>query len=185
MSKSNVDGSEFPLQVWRFTDGKPGHEKQTEGFLHALGERLSLETRSFAIGSGDGFRRFRHWLFGQFPAGKDYPDPDLLLGAGHRLHFAMLTARKARGGLAMVLMKPSLPLGWFDLSLIPQHDDPPDSDRVLPTCSALTTVRPSTDKEPKTGLLLIGGPSSHFDWSDAQVADRVAKVVAATEDEGV
>jgi len=185
VNKSDVDGSGSPLEVWRFTDGKAGHEKQTEGFLNALADRLPIEARTFAIQPEGGFRRFRHWLFGQFPDGKDHPDPDLLLGAGHHLHFPMLAARKARGGRALVFMKPSLPLNWFDLCLIPQHDDPPDSARVLSTCGALTTVKPSGDKNPQSGLFLIGGPSSHFNWSDSEVAGQVGKVVAATEEEGV
>ena len=183
MSKSEVDGSDIPLEVWRFTDGKPGHEKQTDGLLHAMAERISLNVHPVAIPAKGGFRRFRQWLFGQFPDGKDLPNPDLLVGAGHRLHIAMLAARKARGGRLLVCMKPSLPLSWFDLALVPRHDHPPDTDKVLRTRGALTTVRPSSDKDSQSGLFLIGGPSPHFDWSDEEVAEQVRKVILGSEEE--
>lgn len=181
----NIDRGVRILQAWRFTDGKTGHEKQTKGFLNAIREHFDVVETRFHIQSQGGVRRLWNWIFGQFPDGRNLQAPDLLLGAGHRVHFPMLAARRVVGGRTLVFMKPSLPLKWFDLCLIPQHDDPPSSNRVLPTCGALTTVKPSVDKNPQSGLFLIGGPSAHFDWSDEGIVGQVGKVVAATEDEGI
>jgi mitochondrial fission protein ELM1 len=110
-----------PLTLWRITDGKPGHEKQTLGLCQAL--LRQHEGRCFDV---DVCRQpLLNWLMGRFPAGRSLPPPDLIIGAGHHTHFAMLAARRAFGGRCVVLMRPSLPLAWFDLCLIPRHDHPP------------------------------------------------------------
>jgi mitochondrial fission protein ELM1 len=117
-------------------------------------------------------------LMRRFPAA--LPSPDLILGAGHRTHFSMLAARRARGGRVVVLMKPSLPLSWFDLCLIPEHDDPPARANVLVTKGALNRIRPSTAQDPWRGLFLIGGPSLHFDWNSAELQRQITAILEAT-----
>ena len=173
----NIDRGDRILQAWRFTDGKSGHEKQTEGFLKSISEHFEVVETRFHIQPRGGVRRLWNWISGQFPDGRNLQAPDLLLGAGHRVHFPMLAARRVMGGRTLVFMKPTLPLNLFDLSLIPQHDNPPDSERVLPTCGALTSIKPSTDRNLQAGLFLIGGPSTHFDWSDEGIVGQVGKVI--------
>ena len=161
--------------IWRFTDGKPGHEKQTLGLARALlklrpGKCIDLPAprRSAAI---------RQWILAHFPSGNDLPAPDILLGAGHATHFALLAARRAYGGKAVVLMKPSLPLSWFDLCVIPEHDDPPLRDNVVITRGALNCVIPSEKHAPSLGLILVGGPSPHFQWNTDSVQAQIRDLV--------
>ena len=71
------------------------------------------------------------------------PTPDLLLGAGHHTHLSLLAARRIRGGKVVVLMRPSLPPGLFDLCLIPEHDAPPARPNVLATRGALNRIQPA------------------------------------------
>ncbi len=167
-----------PLIIWRLTDGKPGHEKQTLGLAHALlskrpGECFDLvaPVRSTAL---------LHWLQGRFPAGNGLPAPDLLLAAGHATHFAVLAARRAHGGKAILLMKPSLPLALFDLCVIPEHDNPPQRDNVVPIRGVLNDVRTAATASPDHGLILIGGVSAHFGWDDAAVATAVVAIARST-----
>lgn len=101
------------------------------------------------------------------------------MGAGHGTHLSLLAARRTRGGRAVVLMRPSLPLGLFDLCLIPEHDSPPARANGLVTRGALNRIQASPALEPKQGLFLIGGPSAHFGWDDAGLRAQIAAVLAA------
>ena len=155
------------LVVWRLCDGKVGHESQSQGLAEALGRRVPTEY--FDLGCLSPARALRAWLCGRFPPGEALPAPDLILGAGHRTHLNLLAARRARGGRAVVLMKPTLPCACFDLCLVPEHDDPPRHGKVLPTQGALNPIRPAAAASPERGLILIGGPSEHHGWDTAAI----------------
>jgi mitochondrial fission protein ELM1 len=150
------------LVVWRFVDGKPGHENQTAGLVRALAERREIRSFDLPVAAR---RRWLDLLLARCPAGAGLPDPDLLLGAGHATHAALLACRRARGGRAVVLMRPSLPLRWFDLCIVPEHDDVPPGDAVLRSRGALNSARPSPAGRDDAGLVLVGGPSAHHAWS--------------------
>lgn len=166
------------MVIWRFTDGKPGHEKQTLGLAHALLRHRVGECHD--IPAADRGTALLHWLQGRFPVGTALPAPDLLLGAGHATHFALLAARRAFGGKAVLLMRPSLPLSWFDLCVIPQHDQPPTRDNVIAIRGVLNDVQTASNGAPERGLILIGGVSSHYRWDDEKVARVVTQITAAT-----
>lgn len=165
-----------PLVIWRFLDGKPGHEKQTQGLAQALGRHIAVKIHDIAVKSP--LSSLKDWLTGRFPAGQGLPDPHLLIGAGHRTHFALLAARRARGGRAVLLMRPSLPLGLFDLCLIPDHDRPPKHADVVATRGVLNAVNPSRRHDPSQGLILVGGPSSHFAWDNLDIARQINAIVS-------
>jgi mitochondrial fission protein ELM1 len=167
-----------PLTLWRITDGKPGHEKQTLGLCQAL--LRQRDGRCFDVDAGR--KPFLNWLSGQFPAGGDLPPPDLIIGAGHATHFALLAARRAFGGRCIVLMQPSLPLAWFDLCLIPRHDRPPARANVVTTLGALNTVQAGERHDPGRGLILVGGPSSHYQWDDAGIASQILALTRTRQD---
>lgn len=165
-----------PLTLWRFLDGKPGHENQTAGLAQALQSLRPVEVHDIPVpnslaAAGAG-------LVWWFPWGDTLPDPDLLLGAGHATHVPLLAARRARGGRAVVLMQPSLPCAWFDLCAIPLHDAPRPAENVFITQGVLNRVRPGVAKDPRQGLILIGGPSKHHRWSDREVIEQVAQIQA-------
>ena len=117
------------------------------------------------------------WLAGIFPPGAGLPDPDLIVGAGHATHAALLAARRARGGRAVVLMRPSLPLAWFDLCVIPAHDRPPARPNVLVTRGPLNPLAPG-ERRGEEGLVLVGGPSAHHGWDGAAVLAAIGEVLA-------
>jgi mitochondrial fission protein ELM1 len=70
-----------------------------------------------------------------------YPNPDLIIGAGHATHLPMLIARASRGGRAIVLMRPSLPISSFDLCLIPDVQVKKPQSNVVATYGALNRIR--------------------------------------------
>ncbi|HRY15372.1 MAG TPA: mitochondrial fission ELM1 family protein [Candidatus Competibacteraceae bacterium] len=166
-----------PLVVWRFSDGKAGHDNQSRGLVNALGRLRPVETSlleplptAIALSA---------LLRGQHAIWRDLSNPDLILGAGHRTHLSLLAARWMSGGKVVVLMRPTLPLFLFDLCLIPAHDAPPAHPNVQITRGALNRIQPSTRLDSTQGLLLIGGPSAHFSWDNAGLYQQIAAVIAA------
>ncbi len=167
-----------PLVIWRLTDARPGHEKQSLGLAQALARLAAAETHAIRVQGP--WHGLRDWALGRFPAGDGLPDPDIILGAGHATHLALLAARRARGGRAVVLMRPSLPLALFDLCLIPEHDAPPARDNVFTTRGALNAAVPSERHDAALGVMLIGGVSGHYAWDSVEVA-RQAQAIARAE----
>jgi len=166
------------LVIWRLVDGKPGHEKQTLGLVHALLRLRSVKSYDLPVASR--IDSLMQWLRGRFPQGANLPAPDILLGAGHATHFALLAARRAYSGRTVVLMKPSLPLSWFDLCVIPEHDNPPQRSNVICIQGVLNDVQAGPSASPDRGLMLIGGVSGHYDWDDSAVGAAILKIAQST-----
>ena len=166
--------------LWLITDNKPGHRSQLQGLAQAMAARTAIETHW--IDAPPARHALLHWLSARFPPGAGLPDPDFILVAGHRTHLAGLAARRARGGRLITLMQPSLPLGWFDLCIIPQHDTPPTRANVITTRGVLNTARPGPARQTDKGLFLIGGPSKHFGWDSAGLLAQIDAILTATPD---
>lgn len=167
-----------PLIIWQFVDGKPGHEQQSLGLIQALSRHIPVHTlkidiRQHPVGVMD-------WLLKRLPV--DDPLPDYIIGAGHRTHLALLTAKRVTGAKAIVLMKPSLPFSWFDYALIPSHDNPPEHAKVLMTRGVLNVVQPASALAPNKGLMLLGGPSKRHDWDEFALVQQMQAILAATPD---
>ncbi len=167
-----------PVVVWAFTDGKAGHENQTRGLLAALARRQPLDARWVSVPAYASV--LSSLMTRRFLPGVGLPPPDLLIGAGHRTHLPLLAARRAHGGRTIVLMKPSLPRAWFDLCVIPEHDNVSGAN-VLSTRGALNPVEPGK-KNARAGLILIGGPSRHHGWSEQDILNQVETIVAEEKD---
>lgn len=162
--------------IWRITDGKRGHERQTQGLVQALARLMPVTATDIPAEP----RRSALWhgLTGKFPAGLGLDAPDMIVGAGHGTHLTMLAARRARGGKTVVLMKPSLPLRCFDLGLIPEHDAVDGLPNVMVTRGAINAIQPFGEKDGTAGLILMGGISSHYHWDEAHLVEQVRCVTA-------
>ncbi|MEM8946723.1 MAG: mitochondrial fission ELM1 family protein [Planctomycetota bacterium] len=169
-----------PVVIWQVYDDKPGHRNQLRGLSNALAEIAAVEVCEVPAPSktsaivGLFAKKFVH--------GAQLPRPDIILGAGHSTHFGVLAARRTYGGKAVVLMKPSLPIGLFDLCIVPEHDVVPDSESVVRTRGVLNVVRPSMSQNERTGLMLIGGPSAAYGWSDERIVEQVSRVASGSPD---
>ncbi len=163
--------------IWRIRDGKPGHENQTLGLVNALRDLTPIET--FDLPAPRRSQCLQWWFAKKFPPGNLLPPPQLILGAGHSTHLTVLAARRRFGGKAVVLMKPSLPYWLFDLSIVPRHDGPAEAANVVLTRGVLNLVAPSQKQEPGQGLILIGGPSSAYGWSNPSILEQIDAVVSS------
>jgi uncharacterized protein len=174
---SIAETSASPLVVWRFSDGKRGHDNQSLGLIEALSDLTPLLHRDIDVRQGSA--GIVDLLLGRFPAGAALPDPQLLIGAGHATHLPMLAARRARGGRAIVLMKPSLPRRWFDLCVLPRHDNVADAAGVFITDGAINRIRPAATRDSRRAMILVGGPSAHFLWDVAATQRQIGQLIAA------
>ena len=146
------------------------------GLTEAIARRVSVQAVDISIAQR--LKGLRSLIPGRLSFAKSLPEPDLLIGAGHSTHLPLLTLQRCFGGKTVVVMKPSLPTALFDLCLIPSHDNlifQPEN--VVRTQGALNRIRPAAEHDSGRGLLLIGGPSKHFRWSDDAVVDQVRQVV--------
>ncbi|MDX1519037.1 MAG: ELM1/GtrOC1 family putative glycosyltransferase [Gammaproteobacteria bacterium] len=167
-----------PIILWRFTDGKPGHDKQTEGLSRALQEIVPCEVINLPVRPA--LESLLALAAGRPPAATQrHETPDLALGAGHATHLSLLATRRATGARIVVCMKPGLPCQWFDLCLVPQHDRVNENDHIVLTRGALNTQAPGDNKRAGTGLILIGGISRHFEWQEDRVLQQVKTILAA------
>jgi len=161
--------------VWRFADGLRGHENQSDGLIGALEERTPLSVHTLATPRARRLSSAWRALLGA--DGRVLPNPDLLIGTGNATHLPLLAARRRRGGRTVVLMKPSVPMGWFDLVIAPAHDRLAPRDNLLVTRGALNRMRPAAEKDRNTGLLLIGGPDREHPWDADALQAQVSAIV--------
>lgn len=164
-----------PLIIWQFVDGKAGHEQQSTGLIKALEklypvQSIKIDIRQHPVGVVD-------WILKRLP---DYPLPHYIIGAGHRTHLALLAAKRITKAKIIVLMKPSLPISWFDYALIPEHDKPTPSPKVLVTHGVLNTIEPSTQQQANKGLMLLGGASKRHGWDEISLVKQMLLVLDAT-----
>ena len=161
--------------IWVISDGKPGHVNQSRGLAEAL--LLANPGSIQVLPALPWWRASLAWLLKR-PPYKTLPAPDLIVGAGHATHLSMLAARRAQGGRAVVLMKPSLPRAWFDLCLVPEHDGVAADARTLLSQGALNRIRVSNTQDPHQGTMLIGGRSIHFAWDSAAIELQIKSILA-------
>ncbi len=77
----------------------------------------------------------------------------------------------------IVLMKPTLPMTWFDLCFVPEHDLVHAPAGVVTTRGVLNPIVPPRTRPTGHGLILIGGPSRHHDWSPDELIAQIRRLV--------
>jgi len=142
------------------------------GLVKALGELGAIKVVDYACPATPWWPLW--FLLKRIPNPPNASPPDVLIAAGHRTHWAALTLKRLHGAFTTVLMRPSLPLCCFDIVVAPVHDGLIGA-RVIATQGALNAMRPSIKCSDST-LLLVGGPSKHFIWSDADVLRQIARL---------
>ena len=165
-----------PVILWQISDGKRGHLSQSTGLIEALRRRAPLvvhQVKAPPLG-----RSLASCFTGKTPWAAQLPVPQVVIGAGHATHAALLAVGRAYGARTVVLMRPSLPLDWFDYCLAPAHDDPPARDNVIITAGAVNPMQATKDHDPERGLILVGGPSRHYHIDTHALLSRIKQVLA-------
>lgn len=104
------------------------------------------------------------------------PKPDWVIATGHATHIPLLWISRKYYARSIVLMKPSLPLGWFGTCIAPEHDFEGKSvpNNVITSKGALNRVV-AGKYERKGKLFLIGGPSKTHGYDEAALVSRIAE----------
>ena len=165
--------------VWRFSDGRPGHDNQSLGLVEALGRCMCVETHTVSV--PEHAVTWRDLISGRYAAGSRLPDPWLLVGAGRRTHLPLLAAGRARRGRTVVIMRPAFPPSLYDLCIIPDHDAPAPAPNVLISRGSLNRVQRVTGQERAQGMILVGGPSKHHRWQNDAVAAQIVRVIRCSQ----
>jgi mitochondrial fission protein ELM1 len=161
--------------LWLIGDGKPGHENQSLGLADAIGRRVACSVHRISLAAARGqLGRIRAAI----RAGAALPKPDLIIAAGHSTHASLMWLAAKYRARSVVLMRPSLPLGWFDLCIAPEHDFPPGLTRrkLLLTRGALNRVAPGGSSDRRGQMILIGGPSKIHGWDGDALLAALAKI---------
>ena len=161
--------------IWKFNDGKPGHENQSNGLVAALSK--VQEVQVFEVQTVGFLTLLFCWLIRKIPSTFPTLMPDLIVGAGRKTHLPMVVAKSLCGGKTVVLMRPSLPSTLFDLIVAPEHDGVPPNDNVVEIKGVLNAVPFVASKDTNNGLILIGGVSSHYSWDSQAIIDQITKIV--------
>ena len=169
-----------PAVIWQISDGKRGHLSQSSGLIKAL--RRCVPLTVYQVTAPPLIRSLVSCVTRNTGWARDLPAPQVVIGAGHATHAAILAVRRTYRARVVVLMRPSLPLGWFDYCLVPAHDDPPGRDGVIVTMGAVNPMQAGQDHDPGRGLILVGGPSRHYRLDDTALLARIRQVLAHTTD---
>jgi len=177
-----------PMKVLAFFDGRPGHEKQTRGILYELGRLVDLKVVEIRVkrkGLPGSIAELAGLLAARGAKGtKDHQGIDLLIGTGSSTHVPMLRNKKLAGIPAVTCMTPASYLRpCFDLCFVPLHDGVKDGGNMVTTIGPPNCSRPSGDKDPCRGLILVGGvdKKSHR-WFSAEVVGQVREIADRHQD---
>jgi len=76
-------------------------------------------------------------------------------------------------------MKPGFPLAMVNGAIIPAHDRVQPGPRVFLTNGVINAITPLAEITGKQeALILIGGPSPHYDWDDDAIAEQVSSLIS-------
>lgn len=149
------------------SDDKKGHENQSVGLAEALLRRREGSYEVSSISNGVGSSEVR---------------ADVVIAAGHSTHPFLLKEARRHRCPSVVIMKPSLPAFLFSHCIIPEHDlrNPNRVRRnVIATKGALNRIPETIPPKQEKGLVMVGGPSKHFDWQPAPVLAAIEAIVTA------
>lgn len=172
--------SNEPLHIWQFSDRRLGHLRQSEALIEGCASLRKVEVRKVQV-----HKRPHLWqghlrtLIREVGTGR-LPRPDLLFGTGHGTHLPLLYTRLRTRAKTVVLMQPSLPLGWFDAAVIPEHDAPPPHRRVIRSRGALAPGGGEGARDAGRGLIMVGGPSRYFKWNPALLERQIDFIAQRT-----
>jgi len=166
------------LTLWLLLDGKPGHENQSLGLAEAMQRRVPCTIHRISLA---GKRGLLARVNAAIHASVSLPKPDFIIGAGHATHLALLWLARKHQAKSIVMMRPSLPLAWFDLAIVPAHDftQPPQRKNLIVTQGALNRVAPPAAGERSGRMILIGGPSGTHGWDDVAILTALADITSA------
>lgn len=153
------------LPVLIVHDGKPGHRAQAEGLSCALTQLREAVCWEYNCAIKNPFPQMDE-------------APKLVVSVGRHSSGDALRYARQFGARKVALMNP----GWwkrrqFDLCVVPRHDGLKEGPKLLATDGALNAVAATPEAPLDRGLILIGGPSAHYRWDEAQLMAQLRLIL--------
>ena len=176
------------LQVTLFSDGRPGHEKQSLGIVKALQAYVDVDLEKVEVPVNTLFDDLVSHLSLLLKIGKNrqldtHRMTDLFIGTGSRTHVPMLSSRPNKTVKVVTCMTPASYLkGKFDLCFVPYHDQVTRAENIFFTVGPPNLSKQSTTHDPTKSLILIGGrdESSHS-WDERKLISDLEALISGTE----
>ena len=163
------------LNIWLILDGKRGHEKQIEDLAFFINKKIKTNITIIKKIS------FLNIILNFMKIGNDpckyFPRPDFIIAAGHQTHFDALQKKIRYGGKIILIMKPSIPSFFFDLIIIPSHDNIFWKKNTLSIDGTVNKIMNKNKQEKNSALILLGGPSKNYLWSNKEVIDQIKHIL--------
>lgn len=161
------------INIWRLSDGRAGHDNQSLGLVEALSRQHAVN--AVTIDANGAWRGARNILGRTTSSAR----PQLIIGAGHATHAALIMGAWRYRARSIVMMTPSLPYALFDLCIVPEHDGVQQRANIVYSNGALNRIQVSTDRTPTLALILLGGPSRHYRWDQDIILKQVNELIVA------
>ena len=176
-----------PLSIVVFQDGRPGHEKQTNGLVQAVSAITPVKPADTEVVQPSAMNLIISWLqylfssIVPFGPGRNDRSADLVIGTGAHTHLPMLLFKKnciAAPRIVTCMSPGALLLKRFDLCCIPRHDEPVRRDNIFTTLGPPNNVAFSTSHIPDRGLILVGGTDnkSHT-WNSRSLVQKITSII--------
>ncbi len=165
--------------TWTISDGKEGHVNQSKALVRGLSKYLNITSKEFIL--EESF--FKSWI--EILRIKYYghkPHPEIVIGAGRRTHLMLLFCKLVFRSKIICIMRPSIPKLWLDLLIVPKHDDVKRAKNVIETEGPLTLVEQAQPKHKDSGLILLGGDSSHYFWDNESLLSQIEEITKRSDD---
>ncbi|WP_436463214.1 mitochondrial fission ELM1 family protein [Acinetobacter seifertii] len=165
------------MHIVYVSDGKAGHRSQALGLFQAMQRQQANATfEEVSIHDLPIFSLINVFFSSKKSLFKQVPD--FIFGVGSHTHFRVwLLGKIFKKAKTVILMKPNLPIAWFDYAVIPEHDGIPANSRVIVTRGALNPIRNENRHQKARILIALGGSSKRHQWNQEKVLLSVQQIV--------
>lgn len=177
------------LQIVLFRDGRPGHEKQSMGILHALRRYVDLDIHEILVEEKgllkNIFDHFKSIFCLSPPPVNKQNKPDLIIGTGSRTHIPILSCKRKFGGYAITCMSPAAFLrNKFDLCFVPVHDRIVLKPNIVMTTGPPNMAKNSNNHDKCKSMILVGGEDerSHR-WDSEKILLQIRDLLRVSTDQ--
>jgi len=165
------------MHIVYVSDGKAGHRSQALGLFQAMQRQQANATfEEVSIHDLPIFSLINAFFSSKKSLFKQVPD--FIFGVGSHTHFRVwLLGKIFKKAKTVILMKPNLPIAWFDYAVIPEHDGIAPNGRVIVTRGALNPICNENRHQKARILIALGGSSKRHQWNQEKVLLSVQQIV--------
>ncbi|MFP0388002.1 ELM1/GtrOC1 family putative glycosyltransferase [Acinetobacter nosocomialis] len=165
------------MHIVYVSDGKAGHRSQALGLFQAMQRQQANATFEEVSINDLPIISLIKALFSSKTSLLQQA-PDFIFGVGSHTHFRVwLLGKVFKKANTVILMKPNLPIAWYDYAVIPEHDGILSNERVIVTRGALNPIRNENRHQAGRILIALGGSSKRHQWNHEKVLLSVQKIV--------